>query len=60
MKMERNNDLLYTSQLDQKDTSHALILNYFIIKILELTDHPWTVQLKKHIISDGILYVCLF
>lgn len=40
MKMERNNDVLYFPQLCQKDISDALILNYFIIKILELTDHP--------------------
>lgn len=41
MKMERNNGLLCTPQLDQKDTSNTLNLSYcFIIKILELTDHP--------------------
>lgn len=38
MKMEKNNYLLYTPQLDQ-DTSNTLNLNYFINKILELTDH---------------------
>ena len=40
MKTERNNDLLNTPQLAQKDTSNTLNLSYcFITKILELTDY---------------------
>ena len=41
MKMERNNDLLNTPQLPQKDTSNILTLSHcFITKILEMTDYP--------------------
>lgn len=41
MKMEKNNDLIYMPQLDQKNISNTLNLSYcFIIKILKLTDHP--------------------
>lgn len=60
MKMERNNDLLNTPQLPQKDTSNILTLSHcFITKILEMTDYPQDVQFKIYL-KGVVFFVCLF